>query len=225
MLTNEEILLKLGQQEDSFVERKSFNDVNDCLKTAVAFANSTPVGYPAIIFVGVKDNGDLEDIADLDKLQRSISERISKAYPTIYTETRILEKDSKKFLAVLVPGSPDRPHFAGPSFIRDGSKSIPASESQFKTLLAQRDSKAYEILKWKDKDITVTMVPKQVLLDGSTLPQHNRIWKGRVVDCNLFWVSVEITHAHGTHNLAIPLRLIDLGFDVPNNRLSIEYVA
>jgi len=223
MLTNEEILLKLAQQEDSFVERKSRNDVNDCLRTAVAFANSTPIGYPAIMFVGVTDNGDIETIADLDKLQWSISERVSKAYPTIYTETRILEKDGKKLLAVLVPGSPDRPHFAGPSFIRDGSKSIPASEAQFKTLIAQRESKAYEILQWKGKHVTLIRKPKTILLNGSTLPQHDDINVARVLDCNLFYVTLEVFHKFATANSSIPLRFVDLSFDHKKDWLQIEY--
>jgi Putative DNA-binding domain len=223
MLTNEEILLKLGQQEDSFVERKSVNDLNDCLKTAVAFANSTPIGFPAIMFVGVRNNGDIESIPDLDKLQWSISEKISKAYPTIYTETRILEKDDKKFLAILVPGSPERPHFAGQSFVRDGTKSVVASESQFNALVTQRNNKAYEILKWKGKYITITRVPRERLLQGSTVPQHNEVWKGKVLDCNLFYVSLEAFQKHGTLALSIPLRLVDVNFDPKNDWLSIEY--
>jgi hypothetical protein len=223
MLTNEEILLKVEQQEDSFVERKSVNDVNDCLKTAVAFANSTPIGFPAIMFVGVRSNGDIEHITDLDKLQWSISERISKAYPTIYTETRILEKDNKKFLAVLIPGSSQRPHFAGPSFIRDGSKSIPASEPQFKTLIAQRESKAYEILQWKGKHVTVTRKPKTLLLNGSTLPQHDDTNVARVLDCNLFYVTLEVFHKFATANASIPLRFVDLRFDHNKDWLLIEY--
>jgi hypothetical protein len=44
MLTDEEIFFRFGDEEDSFVERKSRNDVNDSLKTAVAFANTSPIG-------------------------------------------------------------------------------------------------------------------------------------------------------------------------------------
>lgn len=223
MLTNEEILLKLGQQEDSFVERKSVNDVNDCLKTAVAFANSTPIGYPAIMFVGVKNNGDIESIADLDKLQWSISERISKAYPTIYTETRILQKTDKKFLAVLVPGSPQRPHFAGPSFIRDGSKSVIASELQFNALIAQRDSKTYAILEWKGKFVTVLKHGFQILINATTQHRPDELNRGKVIECNQFYVSLEIIKSHGSATVFIPLRLIDLSFDLKNDRLMIEH--
>ena len=48
-------LVRLKNFEDAFVERKSTSDTRDLLKTAVAFANSVPVGYPAILFYGVTD--------------------------------------------------------------------------------------------------------------------------------------------------------------------------
>jgi predicted HTH transcriptional regulator len=223
MLTNEEILLKLAQQEDSFVERKSVNDVNDCLKTAVAFANSTPIGYPAIMFVGVKNDGEIENIVDLDRLQWSISEKISKAYPTIYTETRILEKDGKKCLAVLIPGSPQRPHFAGQSFIRDGAKSVVASDAQFNTLIAERDNKTYAILEWKRKSISVYRRGSEILINGTTNRRPDEKYKGRILDCNQFYVSLEIIQPHITRTVFIPLRLIDLSFDRESDCLSIEH--
>jgi predicted HTH transcriptional regulator len=53
-LTDQDILVRLAAFEDSFVERKTTNDIGDCLKTVVAFANTAPVGYPAILFVGIR---------------------------------------------------------------------------------------------------------------------------------------------------------------------------
>ena len=40
-LSDQEILSRLTNFEDAFVERKSTGDMQDLLKTAVAFANST----------------------------------------------------------------------------------------------------------------------------------------------------------------------------------------
>jgi predicted HTH transcriptional regulator len=56
-LTDRDILLRLANTEDGTVERKTASDYRDCLKTAVAFSNSMPVGDPAIIFVGVGNDG------------------------------------------------------------------------------------------------------------------------------------------------------------------------
>lgn len=35
-------------------------DDKDWKKTAVAFANSVPVGLPAVLYIGVRDNGEIE---------------------------------------------------------------------------------------------------------------------------------------------------------------------
>ena len=90
--------------------------------------------------------------------------------------TKVLVKDGKQFLAVIVPGSEQRPHFAGPSYVRVGSETKVASEPQFQNLIAQRQSKAYEILKWKGKPVA---------LDDRTWPQPK---PGSVIleDCNQF---------------------------------------
>jgi predicted HTH transcriptional regulator len=60
MLSDQELFLRLSNFEDYFVERKSKGDTRDITKTAVAFANSAPIGYPAVLFVGVKDDGTIE---------------------------------------------------------------------------------------------------------------------------------------------------------------------
>jgi predicted HTH transcriptional regulator len=56
-LTDEALLLKLRNSEHDFVERKPRGQKGDWLQAAVAFANSAPIGWPAVLFVGV-------DIAD-----------------------------------------------------------------------------------------------------------------------------------------------------------------
>lgn len=146
-LTDEELLLRLKNFEDNFVERKTSGDSRDWLKTVVAFANSTPVGYPAVLYIGVKNDGTPEEKpVNLDSLQKTFGEKIGEAYPTIYYLTKILNVEGKQILAVIVPGSSDHPHFAGPSYVREGSKTVEASEEQFANLIAARNSKAYEIL-------------------------------------------------------------------------------
>jgi hypothetical protein len=54
-LSDGDILSRLTTFEDAFVERRSTGNTRDLLKTGVAFANSTPVGYPPILFYGVTD--------------------------------------------------------------------------------------------------------------------------------------------------------------------------
>src|SRR6266571_8938987 len=53
-----DVLARLRDAEDSFVERKESCQPTKIKRTAVAFANSLPQGRDGVIFVGVCDNGD-----------------------------------------------------------------------------------------------------------------------------------------------------------------------
>ena len=154
--SNQDLLLRLLNGEDNWVERKSFTNRRGWLETAIAFANSTPIGSPAVLFIGVKNDGRPEGGKEgLEETQKSFSRVLSQAYPPIYYDSRIVTKDDKEFLAIVIPGSPDRPHFAGHSYVRVGSETEKASNEQFADLIAQRNSKGREILKWKGKLITL----------------------------------------------------------------------
>lgn len=208
--TNEELLLWLRDPEHTFVERKVFSDAKDWLKTVVAFANSTPIDYPAVLYIGVKDNGEPEEkTLALDSVQKTLSEKVGVAYPTIYYETKILDVGGKKVLAVIVPGSSARPHFAGPAYVRDGSKTVNASKEQFDQLIAQRNSKAYKILEWKGKPIAFGTVGRgQFAAPGYT--------PGTVLDCNQFYVTLDLGG-----RVSIPLDRIEISFDEEGNRLEV----
>src|SRR6516162_2031647 len=151
-ISDHDLFLKLRSFEDAFVERKTSADSKDWLKTIVAFANTAPVGYPAVLFIGVKDDGTSEGKqVNLDSLQKTLSEHVAKAYPPIYYLPHSLDVNGGQVLAVIVPGSSARPHFAGQSYVREGPKSVVASKEQFDRLIAARNSKTYRILEWKDK--------------------------------------------------------------------------
>jgi hypothetical protein len=217
-LSDADVLARLTNTEDSTVERKTASDYRDCLKTAVAFSNSLAVGDPGIIFVGVGNNGAVLDNSNLDSLQMKISGELNKVFPPIFPQMKVMNKQGKEFLAVIVRGSENRPHFAGPSYVRDGSQTREASEQQFERLIAERNSKAREILLWKDQIVTVRFdVPDnrgiEFFLGGG--------WKQacRIVDCNqhYFTASVEST----TKTLAHPLERLGISFDHNNDRLEL----
>lgn len=208
--TNDEMLLWLRDPEHTFVERKVFSDSKDWLKTVVGFANSTPIDYPAVLYIGVKDNGEPDaKSVDLDSVQKSLSEKVSVAYPTIYYETKILDVGGKNVLAVIVPGSPTRPHFAGPAYVRDGSKTVNASKEQFDQLITQRNSKAYKILEWKGKAVNYGNIRR-----GEARPSS--FGQGTVVDCNQFYVTLDLNG-----RVSFPLDRIEVSFDDKGNRLEL----
>jgi len=202
--SDEELLSRLKNFEDNFVERKRIGDSKDeWLQAAVAFANSVPVGYPAILFIGVKNTGEMEGGANLDTLQQTLSKVIDEAYPPIYYTTRIVLQDGKQCLAVIIPGSELRPHFAGHSYVRVGSQTKKASEEQFENLILQRSSKARELQKMIGKTIFWEMV-------GGIKGNAN----ATMLACNQFFITVD----GGTYQRCFPLEWITISFDPANQR-------
>jgi len=84
--SDEELRIRLQNPEDHFVERKTAGDAKDWLKTAVAFANSAPIGFPCVLFLNVRNDGSPEPLpsnSSFEKLQQSFGEKISVAHPPI----------------------------------------------------------------------------------------------------------------------------------------------
>ena len=215
MISDTELLSRLKNFEDNFVERKTASDDKDWLRTIVAFANSTPIDGLAILFIGVRDNGEIERRAvDLDSIQKKLAKLTSRTYPRIPYLTRNISCDGLQALAVMVQGSSNRPHFAGPSYIRLGSTSPEASEQQFNELIAIRNGKAYRILQYKNQAITVMNVRRTANhVDES-------VWGGmtRVIGCDQFCVEL----ANGTDpkdHRSIALDRVEISHDHILNRL------
>src|SRR5215471_15444612 len=113
-LSETDLLAKMKNYEDHFVERKVVKDEGDWRKTAVAFANSAPVGLPTVLFIGVRDNGDIETPQkDLDEAQKRFNTRMKKVCPPIAYTTKVINDNGRQALAVIIPGSDLKPHFAG----------------------------------------------------------------------------------------------------------------
>jgi predicted HTH transcriptional regulator len=72
-LSETDLLSRLRNFEDNFAERKRSSDKREWLETAVAFANSVPLGLAGVLFIGVKNDGTIQGIANLDKLQQTFS--------------------------------------------------------------------------------------------------------------------------------------------------------
>jgi Putative DNA-binding domain len=222
-LTDKDILLKLNAFEDAFVERKTANDSKDWLKTVVAFANSTPVGNPAILFIGVRNDGVIEGNINLDSLQRTLSDKLAAAYPPIYSLSRVLEHDGKQFLAVIVPGSEERPHFAGPAYVREGSKTVASSAEQFDVLVAERNSKVREILKWRNKVVTVRTSTKNMRVAYVLGTTAGGALAGTVIDCNQFYLTLRsLTRESQENVISFPLREVEINFDHREGRLELR---
>lgn len=191
MFTDEELALRITNFEDNFVERKSAGDHKDWIPTLVAFANSAPIGFPCVLFIGVKDKGTIEGDNNLESLQKKFNERAARVFPPIPCFPKVFARDGKQCLAIIVLGSPERPHYAGLPYIRMGSESRKADVEAVGQMTAQRVPKAYEILKWKGKSVSLTIlnVDETARRLGREASREPRI----VRDCNQHWVTLEFS--------------------------------
>jgi predicted HTH transcriptional regulator len=218
-LNDEDILSRLAAVEDGTTERKPYADSRGWVKTVVAFSNSLAIDQPGILFIGVNNNGTVqEQPTNFEDKQKAVTGEISNIYPPVNPTILVREKDGRKFIAVIVYGSRDRPHFAGKSYIRSGTQTIEASEDNLRQLIAQRSGKVAEILKWKNKSVVVNFLhPEEA---------HYRV--GRVAtsavaivqDCNEHWVTLKEERASVARSIS--LNRVTLAFDDQNNRLVIE---
>src|SRR5437588_1930343 len=216
-VSGESLIARLRNFEEHVVERKTSGDhKHEWVKTIVAFANSAPVGLPCVLYIAVRDNGEVEEKQiDLDGLQKKFNREMTLVYPRIAYLTMVLNVEGRQCLAVIVTGSDNRPHFAGPSYIRNGSESVPASEFQFAELIAMRSSKAAKILEFKGKIVSVISVIHARI---NTYPIQRQM-QATVTDCNEFWVTLEFEPSAGQRS--IPLASVTLNFDNQNSRLQL----
>jgi hypothetical protein len=220
-ISDDELLMRLRNYEDNFVERKPNGDKAGWLHTAVAFANAVPIGYPAVLFVGVDNKGNPQQNGDLESLQKTVSQEIHRAFPPIYYLPRVLTLDCNGFIAIIIPGSSSRPHFAGKAYIRSGPETKEASERQLDLLIAERSGLVYEIRQY---------IGKPVVLDVRTTyeGEMTRHWRGTVqlLDCNAYYVTIEnaapktVHSQHGTNSY--PLQQIILSYDHNDDTLEIR---
>src|SRR5712692_7617856 len=104
-LNEADLLARMRNFEDHLVERKTAKDAKDWKKTAVAFANSVPVGLPAVLYIGVRDNGEIETPQhNLDEAEKKFNRQMEKVYPRIAYVPKVINDNGRQALAVVIPG-------------------------------------------------------------------------------------------------------------------------
>jgi hypothetical protein len=137
---------------------------------------------------------------------------MEKVYPRIAYVPKVVNDNGRQALAVIIPGSESRPHFAGLAYVRKGPESVDASEDQFAELIAQRNSKAALILRWKGKSVCVF-----TRTGDSELAWPNDT---TLVDCNQFYVTLQ-RYLHEPP-VSFPLSRVEINFDNLKKRLQLE---
>ena len=138
------------------MERKSSPKHDQVLAVVVAFANSVPPGREAVLFLGVRPDGTTVGLDNPDALQRKLNEWLEETYPRVQARFEVLgDVGPRPILAVVVGASEDRPHFAGPAWVRSGSETKKAPPDVYDDLIASRNTKAGAILRHIGQVITV----------------------------------------------------------------------
>jgi hypothetical protein len=137
-------------------------------------------------------------------------------YPPIYCATRTVTENNRECLAVIVPGSAAKPHFGGPAYLRDGSKTVVASSSQYDALLASRIDKTCELQRWVNRTVTLELFTHRGGVANSVT--KNSV-DGVVIACNQFYLTVKYNNVLSS----FPLSRVDLSYDHQRDRLTIEY--
>ena len=225
-MTNDELLRRLNDQEDNFVERKTEGAANsdEIRKTMVAFANTVPEGREAILFIGILNKGTISGVANSDSLQKTVRMARDKCYPRIEYTVEVLSIDDKLVVAVVIPQSGNRPHFTGPSFVRIGSETVEASAEMFDELIFSRNAKCRAILKRRDKVVTVRARGKK-LGDPRVLndPYGLTRYECRILSCDAHVLRM---YDHTTkRNVAEPLKNVTIDWDETKNRLALTVQA
>jgi hypothetical protein len=159
-MTDDEIFQRLFDHEDNWTERKQAHQTDEIRKTLVAFANSLPENEKAILFVGVSEKFAVVGIGDNpSKTQMSIRKSAEEwCYPPIKHQIRSLKHEGHNFLAVIIETSHEKPHFAGPAFVRKGSESTNASGPEFQEMIASRSSQAWPLIEARRRKERVTVI-------------------------------------------------------------------
>jgi len=222
MLTREQRLVERLMNrapEDNFIERKTQSvKGHELRQTLVAFSNSLSDSDTGVLFIGVEDkSGSILGIGDPDALQKRVGEAGEECYPAIHPLMTVLEVDGKRILAVEVGYSREKPHFVGPAYTRSGSRSVKASDKLYRELLTSHCSVAGELLRLKDKMVTVRVVNKKL---GNRHPEWdasiNREYECTLTNCDQFSVTFRL---HGYDEYCTePLSRIELDLDSLKNR-------
>ena len=220
--SNQDLISKLTAIEDSFVESKPRGRKSEWLLATVAFANSTPIGYPAVLFIGVDDSGKIQDGGNPESDMKSYSDYISAhSYPPIYTYPHALLKEGRECVAVIIPGSELRPHFAGKAYVREGTETKEAQPEQVAALVAQTNSKTRELLAWAGKEITfATLNPAPHGYQDSYASSPIR-----VLTANSPYATFQTLNSGPDNMISYSLHRLELGFDHRRNRLAVFFYA
>lgn len=216
---------RLRQSEDNFIERKPDGvNARDIRRTLVAFANSVPQDRDAVLYIGVADDGKPVGVQNPDALQKAIREICDKqCYPPITIRSEVLTVEDKSVIAVIVPSSKTKPHFAGPAYVRVGSESVEASEAVYNELITERLAKCRLMLQAKRRKEIVTVIARGKKLGSSQYlgdARYRDTHECRIEACEPHFV--RLFDINRRQYFSEPMENVTVAWDEARNRLALD---
>lgn len=216
-LTDAQLRALISAPEDAYLERKPENVKREELRrTIVAFANFVTEGREAVLFLGLGDRGEVLGVQNTDRKQKEIRRVCEEdCYPPIAYQPRVLEVNGVHIIAVIISESQQRPHFAGPAYVRRGSESIIATRELYEDLIASRHEKCRVIQRWLN--MVITVLEDRYRLDHGRVPGEWRASREcMVLGCDAHTVRLK---DQGSDNVfRVSLRQVEIGFDESRHR-------
>ena len=129
-------------------------------KELVAFANSNG----GTLYVGVQDDGEVVGLDDIDGTSLQISNCIRDSIRpdlTMFISYRTIQVDSKQVLSVKVERGTGRPYYLASKglrslgvYVRQGTFSVPASESAIRKLIKENDGDVFESMRTTEQELS-----------------------------------------------------------------------
>lgn len=185
---------RLSHPEDGLTERKPEGaGERDFKETIVAFANAVPQGLEGVLFIGVADRtGDILGCGGIESLQKTIT-RIctNECYPPITARLESRQFEGKPVLAVIVPHSAQRPHFAGHAYRRVGAQNVKSDEAAYSDFIVGRSSVGAKILENRGKVVQVRTHGKKLGDPRPLPPNYGEGGQYRIEACNPHTVTLQ----------------------------------
>lgn len=217
-----ELERRIRLKEDNFIERKtSSSQMREIRDTAVAFANSVIAPNYGVIYIGVRDDGSVcAAMAGDQKAPDNVMKKLNECCPPVQAVPRWLKVDGHDVLAILVPESDKPPHFAGPPFVRKGSRTTRACE-QLDELLAARNLVLRE-LRWRTGETVTVKEWQSSQREGDTSHGGFNTHEAKLISVTPHWVVWEI--ARSSARRSAPARRLELAIDTQHGDRLLIYV-
>ena len=153
-------------QESETVELKEKIDEN-IKKVIVSFANCKG----GTVYVGIKDDGKIVGIKDIDDSMLQLSNMIRDSIRpdiTMFVNYKITKTQGKQIIQISVQRGGNRPYYLAKKglrpegvYVRQGSSSAPASDTAIRNMIKETDGDNFEEMRSTEQNLTFNALSKE----------------------------------------------------------------